>query len=71
MRDPVLEDTDKYYREQAEYERRCREVSPICDYCGAVIEEDFYELNDGTYCCQYCMEREFHRDIDAYIEAHL
>lgn len=56
-RDPVLEDTDRYYRERAEYERSL----PVCACCGQPIMSDtacevrgtFFSTS-GEYFCEDC-----------------
>lgn len=49
-RDPVLEDTDRYYREQARYEQSL----PICACCGQPIMSDTACEVKGEYYCEDC-----------------
>lgn len=49
-RDPVLVDTDRYYRERDEYERRL----PVCARCGQPIMSDTACEVNGEYYCEDC-----------------
>lgn len=59
-RDPVLEDTDRYYRQQAEYEKHL----PICDGCGErIMSETTCEVK-GNYYCEDCFTIWLTEDIE-------
>lgn len=61
--DPVR-DAERYYGEQDE----ALEKLPKCSICGEAIQDDFlYEINDELVC-EECLEREFKRRIEEYVE---
>lgn len=60
MRDPVLDDTDRFYREQAEFERS----RPICAGCGYPIMSDTCCEINGEYYCEDCFTVWDTEDVD-------
>ena len=39
---------------------------PHCDYCGEVIYESYYEINDEIIC-EDCMASHFRRDVEDFL----
>ena len=63
MRDPVIEDTERYLREEALKER----LAPVCNDCGQPIMSEFYYDVDGKFYCEDCMSDRA-RSVEDYIE---
>ena len=63
--------TDNPKRDAAMYDmERQKELDklPKCDICGEPIQdEDLYDL-DGTLVCEECLNREYKKPVDDYIE---
>lgn len=63
--DPVA-DFERHDREQ---ERQLSEL-PVCEICGKPIQdENLYLIND-EFVCQECLDRDFRKDTDDYVERH-
>lgn len=63
--------TDNPVRDAMNYDmERQKELDslPKCDICGQPIQdEDLYDL-DGTLVCEECLNREYKKPVDDYIE---
>lgn len=69
MRDIVEEQTERHYREEEEYERKVRDLAPECRICGEKIEDEYFYFFGGDECyCEDCMDREYRKRLDDYIE---
>lgn len=56
-----------FAQHDAEKERRLAQM-PICADCGNPVQEDhFYSIN-GEVICPDCMESNYRKDIDDYVE---
>ena len=54
----------EYEREQ---ERELRKF-PKCDCCGEHITDEYFYNIDGTYLCETCLNDEYRKKTDEYIE---
>ena len=43
---------------------------PVCDFCGRRISDPYYYEVMGDVICEDCMNEEYRRDTDDYVEAH-
>jgi formylmethanofuran dehydrogenase subunit E len=63
--------TDDPERDAAMYDmERQRELDslPKCDICGEPITDDFLYDIDGTLVCEKCLNEEYRKPVDNYIE---
>ena len=63
--------TDDPVRDAAAYDmERQKELDklPTCDICGEPITGDFLYDIDGVLYCEDCLNSEFQRNVDDYIE---
>lgn len=58
---------DLYDEYEAEQERKLSKL-PKCDCCGEPITDDYFYNIDGTYICEGCLERDYRKKTDDYIE---
>lgn len=66
MGEYVPDNFDAYDRHEARRMELCNRY-PVCDYCGEPITEDYYDL-DGDLICKECLDHNFKKRIDNYIE---
>lgn len=63
--DDPMRDADRYEAERQEEEDKL----PICDVCGEPIQDEWvFELDDGTLVCGECLNREYRKPVEDYIE---
>ena len=58
---------DLHERYEAEQERQLDKY-PKCDCCGEPILDDYFYNIDGTYYCEQCLNDEFRKNTDDYME---
>ena len=51
-------------REQAQALERL----PYCEICGKPIQDDHLYLINDEFVCPACLERDFRKDVDDYVE---
>ena len=44
------------------------EKFPECDYCGEMIQDDYYFDINGDIVCESCLKQEFRKRVEDYIE---
>lgn len=63
--------TDDPERDAAMYDmERQKELDklPKCDICGEPIQDEFLYDLDGTLVCEECLNNEYRKPVDDYIE---
>lgn len=65
--DYVPDYTDLYEEYEAELDRQAEKL-PECAYCGVRITDDYYYDIDGTILCEDCMNDEYRKNTDEYME---
>ena len=63
--DPVA-DFDRYDAEMAQKEARL----PQCEKCGQYIHDDFYFEINNEMLCEKCMEMEYSRSTEDFLNDH-
>lgn len=53
----------RFDAEQAEWQKRL----PVCVNCDEPIEDYYYEIN-GEVICKDCLDRDYRKDVDDYID---
>ena len=61
--DPLI-DFERHDREQAKQLERL----PVCERCGEPIQDDHLYLINDEFVCPECLERDFRKDTDDYVE---
>ena len=61
--DPVA-DFNRHDREQA----KRLEKLPVCEICCEPIQDEHLYLINDEFVCPKCLEREFRKDVDDYVE---
>lgn len=67
MSEYIPDNLDLYDRHEAEQERKLAKL-PDCDYCGEPITDDHYYDLDGDIVCQECLDSNFKKRVDDYVE---
>ena len=44
------------------------EKFPVCEHCGKPIQGEYLYLIDGEFICPDCLDREFKKNVDDFIE---
>ena len=63
----MLDNYDLWQRHDAEQQRRLSEL-PECCYCSQPIQDEYAYLIDGEWVCEECMDDQFRKCVDNYIE---
>ena len=63
-----IPDYNDLFAEHDAEEARALAKLPKCDICGEPIQDEhFYDI-DGTYFCEECLNEEYRRKTDDYLE---
>lgn len=56
-----------FLRHDAEQNRKLN-LLPRCDYCDNPIQDEYLFDIDGDIYCEKCMNKQFRRQVDDYVE---
>ena len=49
-------------------QERQLERLPVCEICGNPIQDEHMYLINDEFVCPECLERDFRKDVDDYVE---
>lgn len=63
-----IPDYNDLFNEHEERLARELEKLPKCDCCGEPIQDDYFYNIDGTFICEECLNSEYRKNTDDYLE---
>ena len=58
---------DLWEAHEAEQEQALEKL-PYCEICGNPIQDEHLYLINDEFVCQECLDRDFRKDVDDYVE---
>lgn len=63
----IPDNYDQWKAHDREQTKRLEEL-PVCEICGEPIQDEHLYLINDEFVCPACLERDFRKDTDDYVE---